>query len=158
MPDLQETAAALVADLAAAGETLVLAESCTGGLAAAALVAVPGASRVLAGSLVTYQEASKSAWLGVPPGLFDDPGVVSEPVAAGMAAGALQRTAHATVAAAITGHLGPHAPPHLDGTIWIAVARRKSVTVAERHRLTLTDRGDRQREAAERLLQSVRSN
>ena len=120
----EDPAGAVLAALAAAGETLVLAESCTGGLAAASLVAVPGASDRFAGSFVTYQSASKAAWLAVPAALLEDPGPVSREVAAAMAAGVLERTPHATVAAAVTGHLGPDAPPGLDGVAWVAVRRR----------------------------------
>ena len=156
MPALPEAAAALLDALGGAGETLVLAESCTGGLAAAALVAVPGASAVLAGSFVTYQEASKAAWLGVPPALFAGPGVVSAEVAAAMAVGALRHTPHATVAAAITGHLGPHAPADLDGVVWTAAARRGETLMSERHRLAPAARGERQAAAAGLLLDAAR--
>ena len=156
MPELRDAAEALLDALKGAGETLVLAESCTGGLAAAALVAVPGASAALAGSFVTYQEASKAAWLGVPPDLFNTPGVVSREVAAAMAAGALERTRHATVAAAITGHLGPDVPEELDGVVWIATAKRDEPTGVERCRLEPADRASRQAAAATLLLAATR--
>ena len=155
MPDLRAAARDLLARLRAGGETLVLAESCTGGLAAAALVAEPGASAVLAGSFVTYQEASKAAWLAVPADLFERPGVVSGEVAAAMAAGALERTPHASVAAAVTGHLGPDAPADLDGAVWIAVTWQGGETVTRRAVLAIAPRGDRQADAAARLLRAV---
>ncbi|HEX6987400.1 MAG TPA: CinA family protein, partial [Planctomycetaceae bacterium] len=89
-----------VADrLRLSGHQLVLAESCTAGLVAAALGGVPGISRHLCGSAVVYQERTKAAWLDVPESLLAERGAVSAEVAAAMAAGALDRTPHADVAA-----------------------------------------------------------
>jgi PncC family amidohydrolase len=107
---------------------LVFAESCTAGLASATLAETPGVSTYHCGSAVTYQNATKHDWLGVPWELLEPPGpgAVSEPVARAMALGVLQRTSHADVAAAITGHLGPIDDPSLDGLVWYAVARRMS--------------------------------
>ena len=156
MPHLPP-AADLLAALRAGGETLVLAESCTGGLAAAAVVANAGASDVFAGSLVTYQTRRKTDWLGVPADLIDRHGVVSEQVAAAMAAAALARAPGATLAAAITGHLGPHAPADLDGVAWIATARRDEEPATRRVRLEPGSRGDRQFAAAAALLDAVRA-
>ena len=148
-------AAALLSErLRAGGDTLVLAESCTGGLAAASMVALPGASDLLAGSFVTYQTASKLAWLGVSRALADRHGVVSPEVAAAMAAGAAVRTPHATVAAAITGHLGPDAPQEDDGRVVIAVRRFGGPPTVRDLRLPqdVTERGPRQAAAADLLL------
>jgi nicotinamide-nucleotide amidase len=105
---------------------IVLAESCTGGLVAATLARVPGISEFLCGSAVVYRLDTKTSWLGVPESLLRDPGPVSEPVARAMAIGVLQRTPEASLAAAITGHLGPQAPVDQDGLIVVAVARRLS--------------------------------
>ena len=152
---LADEATALLATLDRAGHTLALAESCTGGLAAASLVAVPGASRVFAGSAVVYQEATKTRWLGLPANFLDAAGVVSREVAEGMAARVLATTPHATLAGAITGHLGPTGDA-LEGTVWVAAAVRDAISVAERFTLAPGGRAERQAEAAAILLRSVR--
>lgn len=153
---LAETARRLAAQLAATGTRLVLAESCTGGLAAAALACVPGISQWFCGSAVTYRERTKVAWLDVAPAELARLSAVSGPVTSAMACGALRRTDEADLAAAITGHLGPDAPPEDDGRVWVAVAVRQQgavtvLTVTE-HRLATRLRDDRQREAAAYLL------
>ena len=158
MPDLAAVAEDLARRLRETGDVLVLAESCTGGLAAAAVVRVPGASDLLAGSFVTYQSASKAAWLGVPTDLLADPGPVSRPVAAAMAAGAAAETPHATTAAAITGHLGPAAPAGENGRLVIAVRRGDTETIAEvRLPADISVRSARQAAAAVELLSAVRA-
>lgn len=82
------------------------AESCTGGMVAAAITDIAGSSDVFAGGFVTYSNALKRDLLGVPQALLETYGAVSEPVAAAMAEGARARTgAHAAVA--ITGIAGP---------------------------------------------------
>ena len=112
--------------LGQSGQVLVTAESCTAGLIAATLSRVPGMSACLAGSFVVYQIDSKIAWLGVPAELIERCDVVSPEVAESMAVQSLQKTAHATIAISITGHLGPDAPGDLDGTAWFAIADRSS--------------------------------
>lgn len=107
-----------------ADTSLVLAESCTGGLIASTLARIPGVSACLAGSFVVYQIASKTTWIGVQAESIAEKGAVSEQVALEMAAGALLHTPHAAVSLAITGDLGPNAPPHSDGTAWLAVDSR----------------------------------
>jgi nicotinamide-nucleotide amidase len=89
-----------------AGLTLATAESCTGGLVAAALTAVPGASEVFLGATVAYANAAKETQLGVPAELLNRFGAVSAEVAEAMAEGARQRFA-ADVAVAVTGVAGP---------------------------------------------------
>ncbi|HZG34448.1 MAG TPA: competence/damage-inducible protein A [Gaiellaceae bacterium] len=86
--------------------TLATAESCTGGLVAARLAAVPGASAVVLGGVVAYADAVKAAELGVPRDLLDSHGAVSAEVAAAMARGARARL-NADVALAVTGIAGP---------------------------------------------------
>lgn len=88
------------------GLTLATAESCTGGLVASRLTAVPGASDVFVGSVVAYANAVKEAGLGVPAELIAQHGAVSAEVAAAMAAGARSRLG-ADVAVAVTGVAGP---------------------------------------------------
>jgi PncC family amidohydrolase len=105
---------------------IVLAESCTAGLIAATLARFAGISEHLCGSAVVYRAATKRDWLGVAEADLDHPdiGPVSPQVARRMAVGALERTAEAALAAAITGHLGPHSPDGLDGVVYIGLARR----------------------------------
>lgn len=105
-PDIEALAAEVVAEAAARGRRITAAESCTGGLVAAALTQVPGASAVLDQSFVTYSNAAKADALGVPDGTLARWGAVSRETAEAMAAGALRR-AGADVAIAITGIAGP---------------------------------------------------
>lgn len=123
---LDQVAQAVSERLQMAGSSLVLAESCTGGLIASTLARIPGVSACLAGSFVVYQIASKTAWIGVRAETIAESGVVSEQVATEMAVGALLHTPHAAVSLAITGDLGPNAPAHSDGTAWLAVASRST--------------------------------
>ena len=112
--------------LRASNERLVLAESCTAGNVAAELGQIPGISNSLCGSLVVYRNDSKTQWLGIDRHGLDDHerGPVSEWVTSQLALSALQRTPEATLAAAITGHLGPGAPTGLDGVIYCAACHR----------------------------------
>lgn len=87
-------------------ESLALAESCTGGLVAELVTAVPGVSDVFQGGLVTYSNRSKVDLLGVPEALLAEHGAVSEPVARAMAEGARARLG-ATYGLALTGVAGP---------------------------------------------------
>jgi nicotinamide-nucleotide amidase len=88
------------------GRRLGLAESCSGGLLAARITDVPGASEYMAGSVVAYANEAKVELLGVDPGLIDERGAVSPEVAEAMSLGALDRFG-ADVAVAITGIAGP---------------------------------------------------
>jgi nicotinamide-nucleotide amidase len=88
------------------GWRLGLAESCSGGLMAARITDLPGASEYMAGSVVAYSNAAKAELLGVDPGLIDAHGAVSPEVAEAMAIGALERFG-ADVAVSITGIAGP---------------------------------------------------
>jgi nicotinamide-nucleotide amidase len=88
------------------GLTLATAESCTGGMVAERLTAVPGASDVFLGSVVAYSDAVKTAELGVPETLLARHGAVSAEVAAAMATGVRERLG-ADVAVAVTGIAGP---------------------------------------------------
>lgn len=158
--DLEQEAKALAERLAACRVRIVLAESCTGGLAAAALAGVPGISQWLCGSAVTYREATKIAWLGVAPEELARHSAVSEQVTRQMATGALARTAEAHLAGAITGHLGPHEPAGRDALVFVCVGRRVGSGAdrlwTERHQLQQQGRPARQREAACLLLAATR--
>lgn len=112
---------------------VVFAESCTAGLVSATLARVPGISEFHCGSAVVYRLDTKTRWLGIPASLLVDPGpgAVSDEVARLMAAGVLDRTPEAEMSAAITGHLGPNAPTHQDGLVFVAIARRSETTRIE---------------------------
>ena len=101
--DLAET---LVALLREKGLRVTTAESCTGGLAAAAITAVPGASEVFDGGLCTYAEVQKVALLGVSPKTLAEHTAVSEACAVEMARGARERM-DADIAVSVTGYAGP---------------------------------------------------
>jgi nicotinamide-nucleotide amidase len=88
------------------GETLAVAESCTGGGLGAALTAVSGASDVFLGGVIAYANSVKQGLLGVPAELLEQHGAVSDPVARAMAEGA-RRISGSTWALAITGIAGP---------------------------------------------------
>jgi nicotinamide-nucleotide amidase len=88
------------------GHRLGLAESCSGGLLAARITDLPGASAYFAGGVVAYSNEAKAAQLGVDPGLIEQHGAVSAEVAEAMSRGALERFG-ADVAVAITGIAGP---------------------------------------------------
>ena len=98
----------LASDVLAAlrGLTLVTAESITGGGIGAMLTAVPGASAVYKGGIISYCDDVKASALGVDPEVLRHSGAVSEPVAEGMARGA-RETLQADVAVSVTGLAGP---------------------------------------------------
>lgn len=138
---------------------LVLAESCTAGFVAASLGKLPGISRHLCGSLVTYRDETKANWLKVSAAALADPGPVSEMVARLMAEGALAVTPEADLSASVTGHLGPRAPSGLDGLVFIGVAQRSADRInvkVTRLQLESRSRSQRQREATMLVLTSIR--
>ena len=92
--------------LHARGYRVATAESCTGGLVAAAITSVPGSSAWFERGFVTYSNEAKCAMLGVPAGLIDAQGAVSEAVACAMAAGAVANS-EAECALSVTGIAGP---------------------------------------------------
>lgn len=139
---------------------VVFAESCTAGLVAASLSRVPGISARHCGGMVTYRNETKTAYLGISPKVLKRPGPVSEHVARQMAESVLAKTPEATIAASITGHLGPNAPAKLDGVVFVAVSLRSdnpssSAFATRIFKSTLSpefDRYDRQKLAAEMVL------
>ena len=123
--ELVEAARKVVEANRAAGLTVAVAESCTGGLVAAALTEVPGSSDVLDAGFVTYSNEAKMATLGVPDEVIETFGAVSVAVAWGMATGALKQS-RADTAVAITGVAGPGGGSERKpvGTVVFARARR----------------------------------
>ncbi len=101
-----ETPALVLELLRERGLTLATAESCTGGLVAARLTAIPGSSDVFLGSVVAYANSVKTSQLGVPEELLATFGAVSAETAAAMAEGARTRLG-ADVAVSVTGVAGP---------------------------------------------------
>lgn len=88
------------------GIMLATAESCTGGLIAGALTAIPGSSDVVDRGFITYSNEAKAEMLGIDPGLIGREGAVSKAVAMAMARGALAHS-RATLSLAVTGIAGP---------------------------------------------------
>lgn len=112
----------------ACGWQIATAESCTGGLVAAALTGIPGSSAVVDRGFVTYSYPSKVAMLGVSQASLDAHGAVSDVVAREMARGAL-RMSKADIAVAITGVAGPGGSEEKpEGLVHFAVATHGSVT------------------------------
>jgi len=115
----------VAAALTARDASLAAAESCTGGLVAAACTSRAGSSAWFEGGVVSYSNAAKSELLDVAPALIARHGAVSAEVACAMAAGLLGR-APAGFAVAVTGIAGPDGGTALKpvGTVWIATAAR----------------------------------
>lgn len=103
---MEDAARALIENLTQRKMTVVTAESCTGGLLAAALTDIPGSSIVVDRGFITYTNASKKELLGVPKETLDSVGAVSRETAEAMALGALAQT-QAELSIAITGIAGP---------------------------------------------------
>ena len=124
---------AAVAELARAlrakGWHLASAESCTGGLIAAACTSIAGSSDWFERGFVTYSNDAKTELIGVPPALIAQHGAVSAEVARAMADGALAQ-ARVDLAVAVTGIAGPGGatPGKPVGTVWMAIARRGAET------------------------------
>jgi len=113
---------------------VVTAESCTGGLIAAALTAIAGSSDVVDRGFVTYSNEAKREMIGVPWDAILGHGAVSEPVARAMAAGALAR-GNAQIAVSVTGVAGPGGgtPDKPVGLVHFAAQRTGYEAIVERH-------------------------
>ena len=150
--ELVEAATKVVEANRARGKRIVVAESCTGGLVAAALTEVPGSSDVFQAGYVTYSNESKLDMLGVSLDVLETFGAVSIAVAWGMAQGALAKSG-ADVAVAITGIAGPEGGTEKKpvGTVVFARARRgadPSEIVADRKEFGNLGRGGVRLQAA----------
>lgn len=124
-PDLVALARRVVEENRALGRRVALAESCTGGLVAAALTEIPGSSAVLDRGFVTYSNEAKTESLGVAGDLIDTFGAVSIATAWAMARGALKHS-RADIAVAVSGVAGPDGGTALKpvGTVVFATAKR----------------------------------
>lgn len=129
-----DQARSLLAQMNATGMTLATAESCTGGLIAAALTAIAGSSSVVMGGFVTYANDAKRQMVGVRAESLAQHGAVSEDVAREMAEGARAR-AGVSLALSCTGIAGPGGatPGKPVGLVFIACAREGAATLVERH-------------------------
>jgi nicotinamide-nucleotide amidase len=128
--DKDKSLVAVVADLLIArGETVALAESCTGGLLGKLFTDLPGSSRYFLEGVVAYANAAKVHRLGVDEGLIAAHGAVSEPVARAMAEG-VRRVSGATWGLSITGIAGPDggSPEKPVGTVHLGLAGPEGVT------------------------------
>ncbi|QNN63786.1 CinA family protein [Leucobacter denitrificans] len=148
MSRLAEQAVALATKL---GIRIAVAESLTGGLVAATLVAIPGASKVLSGGIVAYDTSLKTTLLGVDRDLLQKTGPVDSAVATQMAVGVRDACAvetpdgrrSADLGISTTGVAGPDPDPQTGqsaGTVWIGVSSR----LGERSKLLPQVLGDRQ--------------
>lgn len=127
-------------------QTIVTAESCTGGMIASALTDIPGSSAALYGGFVTYSNEAKSKMIYVQARLIRDYGAVSNQVARAMADGA-RNTANADFAVAVTGIAGPDGGSEKKpvGLVYVAVSSELATVVIE-HRF-----GDLGRDEVRRL-------
>lgn len=123
--EIMELAVRLGQAAAAAGLHCVTAESCTGGLIAGAITAVPGSSQWFERGFVTYDNQAKIELLGVRAETLQRFGAVSRETALQMASGAVGRS-HADMAVAVTGIAGPDggSADKPVGTVWISCCRR----------------------------------
>jgi PncC family amidohydrolase len=124
-------AAPLVDSLRRHGLTIGTAESCTGGLMAALLTELPDAGTFFRGSIVAYTDELKGDLLGVPAGVLERDGAVSETAAVAMACG-VRRTTGADVGVGITGLTGRPAEGKPPGLTYVAVALSDTVTRVRR--------------------------
>lgn len=148
--DLVALAARVIAENLALGRKIAVAESCTGGLVAAALTEIGGSSAVFDRGFVTYSNESKQEMLGVSPDIIDTFGAVSIACVWAMAHGALKRSG-ADVTVAISGIAGPGggSPDKPVGTVVFARAvRGEEDSTSEEKRFGESDRAQVRLQAA----------
>ncbi|MER5170181.1 MULTISPECIES: CinA family protein [Thioclava] len=120
---MSDLAPLVIAAAKARGLMIATAESCTGGMIAAALTDIAGSSAVFERGFVTYSNAAKTEMLGVPAETIAQYGAVSEEVASAMAAGALAHS-RAAIAVSVTGIAGPGGSEHKpEGRVCFGLAR-----------------------------------
>jgi nicotinamide-nucleotide amidase len=156
--DIMALAVELLSTCRERGELIATAESCTGGLLAAAMTAIPGCSDCFERGFVTYSNASKSEMLGVPFWLIERHGAVSDDVARAMAGGALTHS-HANLAVAVTGIAGPDGgtPEKLVGLVYFAAGRRDEAMKSEAVEFGDLGRTEVQRRSVAHALKLLRS-
>ncbi len=122
--------ASLVSYLKSKSKTISIAESCTGGLLAAKLIAINGASSVIEGSMVTYSDRIKKEWLGVKESTLKEFGAVSKECVTEMLSG-VKRVANSNISVAISGIAGPTGGSEEKsvGTVYIGVQNEDSIVV-----------------------------
>ncbi len=155
--EIQTLARLVIDDARERSLRIVTAESCTGGLVAGALCAVPGASDVFERGFIAYSNRAKQELLGVSGDLIADLGAVSEPIARMMAEGALENS-HAHVSVAITGVAGPGGgtPMKPVGTVHFATARANQSVRHTMEMFELDERWDIQIAAVQTALEMLR--
>jgi nicotinamide-nucleotide amidase len=132
--EIRDAAERVLVSCRKAGLKVVTAESCTGGLVAAALTAIAGSSDVVERGFVTYANEAKHEMLGVGWDTLESHGAVSEPVARAMARGALTHS-QAEIAVSVTGIAGPGggSAEKPVGLVYFAAARSGFELLAEHH-------------------------
>lgn len=155
--EIQSLARLVIDDARERSLRLVTAESCTGGLVAAAICAIPGASDVFERGFVAYTNRAKQELLGVSGDMLADLGAVSEPIARMMAEGALEHS-HAHVAVAITGVAGPGGGTPLKpvGAVHFATARANQSVQHRLEMFELDERWDIQMASVQTALELLR--
>ena len=156
-PEILTLAESVLATCRARGWRVVTAESCTGGLVAAALTAVAGSSDVIERGFVAYSNKSKMELLGVPQEIIAEHGAISADSAAAMATGAVAR-AGVDLAVSVTGVAGPGGgtPQKPVGLVYIGVATRGGASRVER-RIFPGDRAAIRRAAVVEALEMLRA-
>lgn len=158
-PSVDSLVRALADALRAAGWRVATAESCTGGLIAAACTELSGSSDWFERGVVSYSNQAKHDLLGVPAECIATHGAVSEAVARAMVEGVL-RASGVELAVAVTGVAGPNGgtPDKPVGTVWLAFGERRRdgtiATSAERHRFD-GDRAQVRHATVQRALQGL---
>ncbi|UNZ21634.1 CinA family protein [Streptomyces sp. 891-h] len=157
MTEVKSRVGGVLALLTERGQTLAVAESLTGGLVAAEITAVPGASRAFRGSVTAYATALKRDVLGVNRALLEERGAVDAETACQMAQG-VRSALGADWGLATTGVAGPEPQDGQPvGTVFVAVAGPTSGAVVEKLRLEGSLSGDRAGDTGEEAGERVRA-
>lgn len=131
---MEKLARTLIEELKKQKSTLVLAESCTGGLVAAGITSISGASEVFDRAFITYSNKAKTEMLGVPAASLTKHGAVSPETARDMAVGAIKKSG-AVFSAAITGVAGPGGGSKTKpiGLVYIAIAKKNEFIMVRKN-------------------------